>query len=489
MKPSFTSPQPLAASAGLTIPIQITLSDIKLSAFIILVFSKQKGLTLVFRNDPLESLKVSSTFDAIPFVREYLQKEIEGQLRGLLMDEVPVIIHRLSLRLWVPEYRDKEDQELAQSTQDVGTEEKLIDPLASPPQDAVDGSGNILDASQIASLSLDSGSELHALFSQKNLLRLSALTDSQRTLSLFTPSIRDAVFRAWAGPTERGDIHGSGGRTTPSIPTMARGHSHSGTTSTTYVFSDHMENTQRSVRPTLSSIGSAPSGLGLVSSKHGKPHGGRKRKHRVVNLRKRATTNDELESVSGESTTASGTMSSTLSESRDRPRTPESRDDELVTPPRTPETTKLWNDPGDVNLGSKATPISDLTPRRPQRDQFFDENPRPSTSETPSEALQTLSAPYKAKHPSLQPSRTLRNPQHLVEKAEQTDSSSPAQPPLRQKHPSPYVEPPSNGVFEQTWMTKMVSEIARKVQDQKAMDSGFWDRNEMEEAPPPAYGS
>jgi distribution and morphology protein 34 len=57
-KPDFASPQPLAASSGLTIPLQITLSNIRLSGFVILVFSKQKGLTLVFRNDPLESLKV-----------------------------------------------------------------------------------------------------------------------------------------------------------------------------------------------------------------------------------------------------------------------------------------------------------------------------------------------------------------------------------------------------------------------------------------------
>ena len=208
-KPSFASPQPLAASSGLTIPLQITLSEIKLSAFIILVFSKQKGLTLVFRNDPLESLKVSSTFDAIPFVREYLQKEIEGQLRTLLMDEVPVIIHRLSQRLWVPEFRAKEDQELAGKVECQSPMEKPVDPLASPPQDPVDGSGNTLDADQIASLSLESGSETHALFSQKNLLRLEALTDSHRTLSLFTPGIRDAVFRAWAGPTERGERHGT----------------------------------------------------------------------------------------------------------------------------------------------------------------------------------------------------------------------------------------------------------------------------------------
>ena len=120
-----------------------------MSAFIILVFSRQKGLTLVFRNDPLESLKVSSTFDSIPFVRDYLQKEIEGQLRTLLMDELPAIIHRLSLRLWVPEYRAKEDAELAQNAQHP-SEEQPVDPLASPPQDPVDLSGNTIDPSHIS---------------------------------------------------------------------------------------------------------------------------------------------------------------------------------------------------------------------------------------------------------------------------------------------------------------------------------------------------
>ncbi len=42
-KPGFTSPQPLAAASSLTIPLQITLSEIKLSAFIIVVFSAAEG--------------------------------------------------------------------------------------------------------------------------------------------------------------------------------------------------------------------------------------------------------------------------------------------------------------------------------------------------------------------------------------------------------------------------------------------------------------
>src|ERR1700760_434054 len=36
-KPSFASPNPLAAGSGLTIPLQITLSDIRMSGFVILV--------------------------------------------------------------------------------------------------------------------------------------------------------------------------------------------------------------------------------------------------------------------------------------------------------------------------------------------------------------------------------------------------------------------------------------------------------------------
>src|SRR5271155_4303594 len=117
-------------STGLTIPLQITLSDIKLSAFIILVFSRQKGLTLVFRNDPLESLKVSSTFDSIQFIKDYLQKEIEGQLRVLFMEDLPAILHKLSLRLWSPDYCDPSD--VLMTAKDASA--VPVDPLASPPQ-------------------------------------------------------------------------------------------------------------------------------------------------------------------------------------------------------------------------------------------------------------------------------------------------------------------------------------------------------------------
>ena len=438
----------------------------------------------MFRNDPLESLKVSSTFDAIPFVREYLQKEIEGQLRTLLMDEVPVIIHRLSQRLWLPDYREKEGQELARNVQDPTTEEKPVDPLASPPQDPVDVSGNILDASQIAALSLDSGSEMHALFSQKNLLRLGALTDSHRTLSLFTPGIRDVVFRAWAGPTERGEMLGSSGKATPATPAtpaMIRSHSYTGNSSTTYVFSDAPDAGNHSIRPTLTSFGSATSGLSHASSRHGKSHGGRKRKHRVVNLRKKTGDGDDLDSVSGESSTASGTMSSAPSVFGGRPQTPERREDELITPPSTPDQSRVQKESGNGTL----TRTRRLTPRLPQRDESTDITPRASVHGTFMEAAHVGPKPEEGKRPTLRPSQTLQYP--LEERREQANPSK-SQAPIGQLSPSPFIESPVEGILGQAWMTKMASEIAHKVQDQKAAKNGFWDRN-GEDLPPPAYGA
>ena len=167
MKPTFASPQPLAAASGLTIPLQITLSDIKLSGFVILVFSRQKGLTLVFRNDPLESLKVSSTFDSIPFVRDYLQNEIEGQLRLLFMEDIPAIIHQLSLRLWVPDYRDPEEEGTDQNSDRVRENTTTVDFVSSPSQEPTAFFGSPLDGNQNLSFSLESPTETHATFSAK----------------------------------------------------------------------------------------------------------------------------------------------------------------------------------------------------------------------------------------------------------------------------------------------------------------------------------
>ncbi|TVY32355.1 Mitochondrial distribution and morphology protein [Lachnellula occidentalis] len=467
-KPSFTSPQPLAASSGLTIPLQITLSEIKLSAFIILVFSRQKGLTLVFRNDPLESLKVSSTFDSIPFVRDYLQKEIEMQLRTLMMDELPAIIHRLSLRLWCPEYRAQEAAELAEAEK-LEKEEVAVDPLASPPQDAVDARGNVLDANEISTLSLDGGgSEIHSLFSQKNLLRLAALTDSHRTLSLFTPSIRDAVFRAWASPSERD----TAGTSTPATPSLQRSASSVANSSTTYTFSrgsddgyGHMPS-----RPSLVSLQSATTGLSLGAGRHSRSHM-RKKKNRVVNLRKPKTT-DDMASESG-----SESASVSASEPIISTRIPEEPEDNIITPPRSPSG-KVRFRTSSIDLGDSPHKFRLSAPSRSAL----------SSKAIPEQViLDSTSAPAIEKDEPIIYSRARRP---SLKKRQ----SPPEKAPAIHLTPAPILssEPvsESRGIVEQAWVLKMAGEIAKRAHDEKASREGFWSgstADEREETPPPAY--
>ena len=197
-----------------------------------------------------------------------------------MMDELPAIIHRLSLQLWCPDQVSKTDE-----TPQEQTDEQGINPFASPPDDPVDADGNVLDTNAISELTLHGAGEVQSLFSQKNLLRLAALTDSHRTLSLFTPGIRDVVFRAWTGHGDKSDNN------TPAIttPSLSRMNSIPGAASTTYTFSDtgsaahgHLPS-----RPSMVSLHSSPSGLALASS--GRSRQGRRKKTRVVNLRKSKT--------------------------------------------------------------------------------------------------------------------------------------------------------------------------------------------------------
>lgn len=502
----FAVPQPLAADTGLTIPLQITLSEFRLSGFIILVFSRQKGLTLVFRNDPLESLRVSSTFDSIPFVANFLQKEIENQLRGLLMDELPAIIHRLSLRLWVPEHNAQEEREL--STAECAKAEIVIDPLASPPQDPVDSTGAVLSPAEIAALSLDSSLETQSLFSQKNLIRLATLTDSNRTLSLFTPTIRDAVFRAWTGPLERGEMTGLHTRVT--TPALSRTHSYAGSlsTATAYTFDSSLS----MPRPGLSSFASASHGLSMGSSRHGQSHRTRKRKKRVVNLRKHSETG-EMELISEDGSTAdtasntdsmsappsvfsapTGTLSSGPSQATNP-----------FTPPQSPTTARRIVSLNNDYIGSLRSvsqglsghtvtvpeePVVDIhkTPKAPNRDATI----RVRSRKPPPIALDD--------DPTPRASMYLAHPTQLDEKQDASKASVEKTPvegeagPSRGPMPIPnffqFVTDSSNGgsIAERAWMVKMASEMAKRYEEERSKGSfGPFSPPAEERPPPPAY--
>jgi mitochondrial distribution and morphology protein 34 len=532
-KPSFASPQPLAAASSLTIPLQITLSDIRLSGFVILVFSRQKGITIVFRNDPLESLKVSSTFDSIPFIRDYLQKEIERQLRGLFMEDLPAILHRMSLRLCSTDYQELVDEINTEQTDEVAP----IDPLASPAHDPVDAFGNPIDERDLA-FSMNDPSEVHASFSSKNMLRLAALNESQRTLSLFTPSLGDTVYRAWAGAAERGEH--SGLNTPLTLSSLSRVNSftnvHAVRSSASSVSDGSDSGT--SSRPSLHTYGSSFHGLGAGRSRS--TH--RKRNKRVINLRGDRNGSDTA-SVSTETSTPPPTIaiSDTCSVIL------EEKAEELATPPRSPQRPVRFREQPQrpklepIAVAQSSEEVSRASSSLSEQPEFTTSLPqRPRLDRGHGDILPPSSRAATVSPPLMNPYTSLHHP------APSTSSTSSALPLLRSysldklAFHNPHVSSPlasstspppsqiyshplnpssptsfdgfsmgsSGGILEQAWMLKMAREIARRVEEeqQKAVSkaaeanrphnsanssksAGFWERSEELDDAPPAYAA
>lgn len=86
----------LAAKQPLVVPMLLRLSNFKLNSYVVLVISKQKGITIVFKTDPLQNVDINSTFDSIAVIQKFIQREIEDQLRQMFREDLPSIIHRLS---------------------------------------------------------------------------------------------------------------------------------------------------------------------------------------------------------------------------------------------------------------------------------------------------------------------------------------------------------------------------------------------------------
>lgn len=112
----------LAADKPLVVPMLLRISDLKLRGIVVLVVSKTKGITLVFKNDPLESIIISSTFDSVTSVRNFLQREIEKQLRKLFQEDLPVMIHNLSVRHLQTKQEQQQQQERASSCSSIGSQ-------------------------------------------------------------------------------------------------------------------------------------------------------------------------------------------------------------------------------------------------------------------------------------------------------------------------------------------------------------------------------
>ena len=416
-------------------------------------------------------------------MRDYLQKEIEGQLRYLLMEELPAIIHRLSLRLCVPEI-EMRGEGVVIAAKDSSSEPKPIDPLASNAPGPTISDDYGLESSELLPSPIDVNvPEAQSVFSQKNLVRLTALSNSHRTLSLFTPSIRDAVFRAWAGASERGDAPGANTPATPYAPSLSRSHSYSGSTSSTYVFSEPSQHHYFAPRPSLTSFHSAMSGLSLGAGRHSRAHPGRKRKTRVVNLRRPKPSAEETVS-----------KDPFLPQS-DRPTTPEmvtsekidEREEDLITPPRSPKS-KVGTPERSDNIDLRTSP-SRLRPRTPTRSPGASSGSVNQGTQTSPDQLSG------SKPPSLRPttsrpghvsSEASLHPAHLEKALLSSFTSSERQvtsnvPQATEGTASQY------GILERALMAKIAGEVARRVSEEKRSGRGVWHHNDHEDAPPPAY--
>ncbi|KAK4050347.1 ERMES complex subunit [Microbotryomycetes sp. JL221] len=110
----FGAPRILFAAAPLVVPMTLRLSNLSLRAIVVLVVSRQKGITLVFKNDPLEAVNVSSSFDGVESVAGFIQTEIEAQLREAFRSDLPSVIHRLSQK-WLSGEVKTASQETAEA--------------------------------------------------------------------------------------------------------------------------------------------------------------------------------------------------------------------------------------------------------------------------------------------------------------------------------------------------------------------------------------
>lgn len=362
------------------------------------------------------------------------------------MDELPAIIHRLSLQLWCPDAAQKG----AETPVDSG-DELRVNPFASPPSDPVDASGNVIDLQSLSDLSLTGNGEVQSLFSQKNLLRLAALTDSHRTLSLFTPGIRDVVFRAWSGHMDHSDS------SSPTLtPSLTKTHSVPGAASTIYTFSDTASGSQ-GYFPSRPSLVSLNSGNIPSAAAHHRSRPGRKKKTRVVNLRRAKSEAGSSDAMSDDATdTASVNMP--MSEPVVAPSVSEDGAGLDIKDKST----------GKVRFSSTASD-GGIPPQMPV----------PMDLVKRLQDLERTKASLKENHIRSPLSQEYDPAEEIIASLKASEKIGPADQQCSSSDTS-------SVILEQAWIMKMAGEIAKRVYDEKQRRQGNWE-GDSEHVPPPAY--
>lgn len=398
------------------------------------------------------------------------------------MDELPAIIHRLSLQLWCPDQVQKEDEEAKEES------DAAVNPLATPPLDAVDAHGHRLDPVEISSLSLDGGPETQSLFSQKNLEKMDALANAHRTSSLITPNILEVVFRAWAGQSDKADATATPSASTPNLH---RTSSYLGSPHT-YTFSDNSSQASGHApsRPTLVSMGSATTGLSLGSGRHSKA--GRKKKMRVVNLRSKTPASEPVSEV-GSTSSQAGDSSSEAASTRTPMSEPvipttirEAPEDDLVAS----QSKVRFRPAADATTSPRASDSSGSRAAVPS----VPVTAQPSRVASPQEHVYTRQPSMFPSNPAPQTPAQEMPPSYSSRVSEKAETTAPiyadakAQQQQQQQWGRAGPQPDmSSVILEQAWITKIAGEIARRVYDEKNRNPAFWEDSHQHDIPPPAY--
>lgn len=103
----------VAANQPLDVPMQLRISNLRLSGIAALVLYSNKGVTFCFKNDPLENIQVSSSFDNVPTIRKFINNLIKTQISSFLLDDIPNIIHTFSLEKM--EHKNQKNKERSNS--------------------------------------------------------------------------------------------------------------------------------------------------------------------------------------------------------------------------------------------------------------------------------------------------------------------------------------------------------------------------------------
>ncbi|KAK3051876.1 hypothetical protein LTS18_012346, partial [Coniosporium uncinatum] len=262
-----------------------------------------------------------------------------------------------------------------------------------------------------------------------------------------------------------------------------------------------------SSRPALSSYGSTVSGSGMIGSRGQR----RKRNHRVVNLR-RTTQKDASDTASVSTGTEESTPPPSIVMSAPAS-VREEREDELVTPHRSPNHKVRFQNRQDhtEETPRRATPVAagSPTPRPDKKAKAKSKDRIPTFDLEPPPSYQHQATSKSCQRPGLAP---LSRSQYPYASSSSSAPSSASLPMLRSysmdklHYPSHHVATPpplaqesSGGILEQAWMMKMATEIARKVREERerveaagsvggsGRKQDGWEAD-REETPPPAYG-